>query len=97
LKSASFTRAPMMSLMCTSTARARALERRGHLLLAVHALLAQDRHARPRALADEGRRDVFLRVEREVRGQARVALVEDAGVFLVRRTTGCRGGAGCGA
>src|SRR5690606_1944698 len=38
---------------------ARAVERRRHLDLTVHALLAQDRHFGSRALGNEGRCDVF--------------------------------------
>src|SRR5690606_16040958 len=59
-------------------------EGRGHLELAVDALLAQDRHARARA-ADERRRDVLVRVEREAYVEARVLAVEDALVLLLRR------------
>ena len=60
-----------------------AIEGGRHLHLPVHALLAQHRHLRPRAAIHERRRDVLGGIEREMRIQPRIALVEDAVVFLV--------------
>jgi hypothetical protein len=61
-----------------------AVEGCGHFHLAIHALLAQDRHSRAGTFADIGCRDVFARVEREMGVEAWIAGVEDAVVFLVR-------------
>ena len=62
---------------------ARAIERRGHLDLPVHALLPQDRDARTCPRRDERRRDVVRRIEPDVRMQAGVREIVDAGEFLV--------------
>ena len=48
-----------------------AVERRGHLDLAVDALLAQDGHLRPRAAGDERRRDVLRRIEGQAPARCR--------------------------
>ncbi len=72
-----------------------AVEGRGHLHLAVHALLAQHRDLRPRALGDVRRGHVLGRVEREMRVEPRVVLVEERGRIPGPRTRGCRAGAGC--
>ena len=68
----------------TIRGEARAMERGGHLHLAVDALLAQDRHAWAHARLHVGGGDVVARVEREVREQARVVRVHGTIVLFAR-------------
>ena len=60
-----------------------AIERGGHLDLAVDALLAQHRKLRPRTFCDVGRGNVVARVEAQMRRQPRVAVIEEPLEFLV--------------
>ena len=61
---------------------ARAVESRGHFDLSIHALLAQDGHARPCAATDEGRGQVLIRIEAQPQRNTRVVLVA-AGLMLL--------------
>ena len=77
--------------MCTSTAAKPARSNAArHLDLAVDALLAQDRHARPRAGVDVRRGDVLGRIEGQLRLQARRVEVARARRVPRRRIRGCR-------
>lgn len=60
-----------------------AMESGRHLDLAVHALFAQDRDARPHALRDVRRGDVLARIVRELRGQTGIGDVAERLVFFV--------------
>ena len=60
-----------------------AIESRRHFDMAVDALLAQDRHARARALRDEGRSDVLGRIVSRRKGQPRIPGLQDARVLFV--------------
>ena len=70
-----------------------AVERGGHLDLAVHALLAQDGDARARRPATKRRREVRVRLEGQARRQPRVARVAAAPRAPRRRRRGRRAGA----
>ena len=70
--------------MCVDGFEAGALEGGRHFQLAVHALLAQDRDARPAVSGDERRRRVRLPGEADERTQTRVVGVRRAFVGLAR-------------
>ena len=61
-----------------------AVEARCHLVLAVHALLAQDGEPRPRTSVDERCRHIGCGGVGERGRQARIAIVEQGVVFLTR-------------
>ncbi len=61
-----------------------AVEGRGHFDLAVHSLLAQDRHLRARAAADVRRGNILRRIEGQFRVQSRIRRIEDAVILLLR-------------